>query len=92
MLINLKTLQCIYLSKVVVFYFPDKPAVQNSLHSLAECQFLSGLLFVKDKKKSRLNLLSRGSHFYEMIGAAEYRNQIFAAERPKGASSNIIRI
>ena len=51
MLINLKTLQCIYLSKVVVFDFPDKRAVRNSLHSLADCQFLSGLFFVKDKKK-----------------------------------------
>ena len=48
MLVNLKTLQCISLSKVVVFDFPDKPEVRNSLHSLAECQFLNGLSFVKD--------------------------------------------
>ena len=30
--------------------------------------------------KSRVNLLSRGSQFYEMIGAAEYRNEIFLME------------
>ena len=53
---------------------------KKSLHSLVECQFLHSLSYVKDLKKNHLNFLSRGSQFYEMIGAVEYRNEIFLME------------
>ena len=70
MLVNL---QCINLSKVVVS--PDKPACsRNSLHSLVECQNLNGLSFVKAPP------LSGGSQCHEMIGAVEYRNDIFSMD------------
>lgn len=65
---------------MVTFDFTDKSAVRNNLHSLAKCQFQNGLSFVKDKKPFKSPPLSGGSQFHEIIGAVEYRNEIFLLE------------